>query len=184
MVLLIKSIILMLVLTSCEHRNAPMSKNMIRFVMKLTRMFQGMSFPAIYFIVFLLGLPVKSEGQCKGFARQICRSELERFTHDGNYHAAVLTQGEEAELYKTFYSGQNYRIAICGSDGMTGIEFTVLDSQRNVLYNNRDKNYKSTWDFRMESSQQLMILVKVQPSGGGSEPVSGCVAILFGLSDP
>ena len=184
MVSLIKSVIHMSVLTSCEKCNAPMSKYMIRFIIKFSRLFQGRSFSAIFFVVLLFGLPGKADAQCKGFARQICRTELGSFTHDGNYHAAVLTQGEEAELYKTFYSGQTYRIAICGSDGLSGIEFTVMDNQRNVLYNNRDKNYKSTWDFRMESSQQLMIVVRVQPAGGGSDPASGCVAILLGLSDP
>ncbi len=138
----------------------------------------------IIFTAIFAGLPDKADGQCKGFARRICKLDLGSFIHDGNYHAAILTEGEEADLYKTFYAGQNYRIAICGSDVLPEIEFRILDNQRNVLYNNRDNNYAGTWDFRLESSQQLLISLKVKSSANpGIEPASGCVAILFGFSD-
>lgn len=134
--------------------------------------------------LILLGLPVKSEGQCKGFARRICKLDLEHFIHDGNYHAAILAEGEEAELYKTFYADQNYRIAICGSEVLPDIEFAVMDNKRNVIYNNRQNNFEGIWDFRLETSQQLMISLKVLSNGNpGSAPSSGCVAILFGFSD-
>ncbi len=139
-------------------------------------------FAFIFLSVLFIGLHVKADAQCKGFARRICKLELGNFTHDGNYHAAILTEGEEAELYKTFYSGQDYRIAICGSDVLPVIEFEVMDLQRNVLYNNRENDYRETWDFRLESAQQLLISLKVLNNDSDEEPVSGCVAIMFGLS--
>lgn len=140
---------------------------------------------AFLFLAFILtGLSQNAEGQCKGFARRICKLDLESFIHDGNYHAAILTEGEEAELYKTFYADQDYRIAICGSDVLPIIEFRILDNQRNVLYNNRDDDYRGVWDFRLESSQQLMISLKVHNTDNpGQERASGCVAILFGFSE-
>jgi hypothetical protein len=127
-------------------------------------------------------IPLTSNAQCKGFAKKICRLELNPFIHDGNYHAAILTEGEEAELYKTFYSDQDYRLAICGSDNLPEIEFKILDANQNVLYSNKDNDFKRTWDFKLESSQQLKIAVKVPVGGDTSEePMSGCVAIMFGL---
>jgi hypothetical protein len=137
----------------------------------------------LFLTAILFGLPDKADGQCKGFARRICKLDLENFVHDGNYHAAILTEGEEAELYKTFYADQDYRVAICGSDLLPGVEFSIMDNQRNVLYNNRDNDLKNIWDFRLESSQQLMISVRVPNGNPGKEPSSGCVAILFGFSD-
>jgi len=120
--------------------------------------------------------------QCKGFAKKICKAELGSYTHDGNYHAAILVEGEEAELYKTFYSDQEYRLAICGSDNLPSVEFQVMDANKNILYSNADEGYSRTWDFKLESSQQLKILIKVtafdQPS---DDPASGCVAIMFGF---
>ena len=82
----------------------------------------------LYLIIITLVLvlvPLTANAQCKGFAKKICRMELVPYIHDGNYHAAILLEGEEAELYKTFYSGQEYRIAICGSDNLPEIEFQI-----------------------------------------------------------
>jgi hypothetical protein len=108
--------------------------------------------------------------------------ELAPYIHDGNYNAAILTEGEDAELFKTFYAGQEYRLAVCGSEPLSKVEFQVMDVERTVLYTNAQNSYKLTWDFKVESTQQLIILVKVHDSTGSSDNVnSGCVAIMFGL---
>ena len=133
-------------------------------------------------IALFFAFPQSGKSQCKGFAKKICKAELSPFIHDGNYHAAILTEGEEAELYKTFYSDQEYRIAICGSVGLPNIEFKIVDAHRNELYNNRNDDYISVWDFKLDSSQQLKLVVKVLKSGDETEePESGCVAIMFGF---
>lgn len=132
-------------------------------------------------VILVVFSTTNSYAQCKGFAKKICKLELIPYIHDGNYHAAILTEGEEAELYKTFYSGQDYRIAICGTDALPDIEFQVIDAYKNVLFDNREHNKTRVWDFNLESSQQLKIAVKVPVSGEESEyPASGCVAIMFG----
>lgn len=124
----------------------------------------------------------QADAQCKGFAKKTCKGELGPYTHDGNYHAAILIEGEEAELYKTFYSDQDYRVAICGSDNLPPVEFKVMDASKNILYSNKDKDYARTWDFKLESSQQLKLVVKVTRFEQNSEdPASGCVAIMFGF---
>jgi hypothetical protein len=138
-------------------------------------------------VIILLALflgQVSINAQCKGFAKKICKVELVPYIHDGNYHAAILTEGEEAELYKTFYSDTEYRIAVCGSDALPNVEFKVIDADKNVLYTNKDHNFARTWDFKLQSSQQLKIVVKVHPSGkSADEVVSGCVAIMFGFKE-
>ena len=135
----------------------------------------------VFALVFLSN---NASAQCKGFAKKICKLELIPYIHDGNYHAAILTEGEEAELYKTFYSGQDYRLAICGSDALPDIEFQVIDAYKNVLYDNTEHNKSRVWDFNLEASQQLKITVRVPNSNTESEyPASGCVAIMFGFLD-
>jgi hypothetical protein len=136
------------------------------------------------FITALLAVNLSVQAQCKGFAKKICKQELTPFIHDGNYHAAILTEGEEAELYKTFYSGQQYRIAVCGAEPLTKIEFQVVDAYKNVLYDNREHNFALSWDFVLESSQQLKISLKVPVSNKQAEyPFSSCVAIMFGFKE-
>lgn len=123
-----------------------------------------------------------ANAQCKGFAKKICKAELGKYTHDGNYHAAILVEGEEAELYKTFYSDQDYRLAICGSDNLPAVEFKVMDANKNILYSNAENDYSRTWDFKLESSQQLKLVVKVTTfENESNDPASGCVAIMFGF---
>ena len=141
------------------------------------------------YLLFLIALVAaitsnNTYSQCKGFAKKICKLELIPYIHDGNYHAAILEEGEEAELYKTFYSGQDYRIAVCGTDALPDIEFQVIDAYKNVLYDNRDHDKSRIWDFNLESSQQLKIAVKVPVSDAKKEyPASGCVAIMFGFKE-
>ncbi len=132
--------------------------------------------------LFILGSSINVNGQCKAFAKKVCLPELGSYTHDGNYHAAVLVEGEEAELYKTFYSDMDYRVAICGEDKLPDVEFKILDSNKNVLYSNKDAGYAKTWDFKLQSSQQLKLVVKVTSfNQSGEVPASGCVAIMFGF---
>ena len=135
-------------------------------------------------IALLTLLPLSVNAQCKGFAKKICKVELYPYIHDGNYHAAILTIGEEAELYKTFYSDTDYRLSVCGSDALPDVEFRIIDSDRNVLYTNKDNDYSRIWDFRLEASQQLKIFVKVPALEGLPEEAgSGCVAIMFGFKE-
>jgi hypothetical protein len=140
--------------------------------------------PYIAAFALLVAFNISGNAQCKGFAKKLCKLELAGYIHDGNYHAAILTEGEEAELYKTFYAGQNYRLAICGSEALPAIEYQVVDAYKNVLFDNKQHNSVSTWDFKLESSQQLKIVIKVPVSAKKAEfPNSGCVAIMFGFQE-
>lgn len=140
--------------------------------------------PALVLFVAIVSFSSSLQAQCKGFAKKICKQELTPYIHDGNYHAAILTEGEEAELYKTFYSGQNYRIAVCGAEPLSKVEFQVIDAYKNILYDNREHNYNLMWDFNLEASQQLKILIKVPVNNKQAEyPFSSCVAIMFGFKE-
>jgi len=135
-------------------------------------------------LAILALIPLTANAQCKGFAKKICKVELSPFIHDGNYHAAILSVGEEAELYKTFYSDTDYRISVCGTGDLPDIEFRIIDSDRNVLYTNESSDYSRVWDFRLQSSQQLKIFVKVPNTEGVPDDIlSGCVAIMFGFQE-
>jgi len=133
-------------------------------------------------ILLVIASGITANGQCKAFARNICLPELGSYVHDGNYHATTLLEGEEAELYKTFYSDMEYRLAVCGDETLPPVEFIVIDANKNILFSNKNSNYVKTWDFRLESSQQLRIVIKVKSSGQqGETPDRGCVALMFGF---
>jgi len=123
--------------------------------------------------------------QCKQFAKNTCKVGLAPYQHDGNYHAAILLEGEEAELYKTFYSNTDYRIGVCGANNLGNIEFMLVDGTGKILYNNKNSSYDWKWDFRLDASQQLKIIVKIPVSAANQtgNPMEGCVAIMFGFKD-
>jgi len=140
--------------------------------------------PYMVTLTLVIMLAVPAQAQCKGFAKKLCKLELTGYIHDGNYHAAILTEGEEAELYKTFFAGQKYRLAICGSETLPQIEYQVVDAYKNVLFDNTQHEMAGTWDFSLESSQQLKVMVKVPVTENKSEfPNSGCVSIMFGFQE-
>lgn len=130
----------------------------------------------------IVTLPNMVEAQCKNFAKKICKLELLPYVHDGIYNATVLSEGETAELYKTFYSGQEYRVTICGDENLPPVQFQVLDAERNVLYDNKKHQFAKSWDFKLESSKQLIISIQVQTSDELSDQIlSGCVSVLVGF---
>lgn len=132
--------------------------------------------------LFIIASTLNANAQCKAFAKKECLPVLGSYTHDGNYHAAVLVEGEEAELYKTFYSDMEYRVAVIGESKLPAIEFSIIDANKNVIYSNKDANFATTWDFKLQSSQQLKMIIKVSTaSKPGEVPASGCVAIMFGF---
>ena len=133
-------------------------------------------------ILLFIAATLSTSAQCKAFAKKECLPTLHPYTHDGNYHAAVLVEGEEAELYKTFYSDMEYRVAVVGESKLPSVEFQIVDENKNVLYSNKDHNFIKTWDFKLESSKQLKLVVKVSSfNKPGDVPASGCVAIMFGF---
>ena len=139
-----------------------------------------------FIIVAVLGLffltPQSAKAQCKTFAKTTCKTELLPYVHDGIYNAAVLSEGETIELYKTFYSGQEYRLVVCGDEALPPVEFQILDGDRNVLFDNRDSDYTQVWDFKLGASQMLVVSIQVQTSDEMSDEIkSGCVAVLVGF---
>lgn len=142
--------------------------------------------PVFIIAILVSSLSFSANAQCKGFAKKVGKLTLVPYIHDGNYHAAMLTEGEEAELYKTCYAGQQYRLSVCGSESIPQVEFKVIDANRNVLFDNTKNKMASFWDFKLEASQQLKIVVKVPASAkkkDESEIISGCVAIMFGFKE-
>ena len=123
----------------------------------------------------------EANAQCKVFVRT-CVSELHPYIHDGSYQAVIMTEGEEAEVYKTVFAGQSYRLFVCADNTLPQVEFIVSDFRRNILFDNRKNNNATIWNFKFDSSQTIKVTIRVPKSNqGASERVFGCVGVLFGL---
>ena len=138
----------------------------------------------IFFILFST-FAITGHAQCLTFAKKVGKPKLENFIHDGNYNATILGIGETAELYKTFFKGQKYRIAISKIETLPSIHFRLVDQENNILFDNKDYNYTDIWDFSVETTQMLIIKLKVieDYSNTESNDIKGCVSVLFGIEN-
>ncbi|MDR1761698.1 MAG: hypothetical protein LBR55_04550 [Bacteroidales bacterium] len=122
--------------------------------------------------------------QCRTFAKTGCTTQLAPFIHDGVYNVTELAEGESTELHKILHANRSYRIAICSEPQLPNIKCTVMDSDRNVLFSNVDKNYATVWDFTTQASQQLIIALEVETIDDTmSDTIAqGCIALLIGVA--
>lgn len=133
-------------------------------------------------LVVFIGISEFAGAQCFSYAKNVCKSELEDYLHDGNYNATILSEGETAEIYKTFFSGQGYRVAVCKVDSLPDVYFKIVDGVNNILFDSRKHSNTPYWDFELETTQQLIVHVEVAEKDTDSKvKTSGCVSILFGI---
>jgi len=123
--------------------------------------------------------------QCKAFVRNSCVPQLRPYIHDGSYQAVMMSQGDEADIYKTIFAGQQYRLFVCADNSFPNVEFVVTDIRRNVLFDSQKSGNVKIWDFKSDVSQQIKITIRIPKSQGssGAELIYGCVGMLFGLLD-
>ena len=151
---------------------------------------QSKQFRTFALAAFLLTMIFSSPdalAQCKSFVKNSCAPQLSPYIHDGNYQAVMMSEGEEAEVYKTIFAGQQYRLLVCVDQALPNVEFVVTDIRRTVLFDNRKNGNVKFWDFKAEASQQIKITIRIPKSkkqdGAEKELIFGCVGLLFGLME-
>ncbi len=134
-----------------------------------------------------LALAPALNAQCKQFAKNTCKPGLDPYQHDGNYDAAaLLVEGEEADMYRVLHADVNYRIGVCGSGNLEAIHFVIQDVRDNykVLYDNSTNDFEWKWDVKLESSRQLRIVITVPVKDENTTtPEEGCVSVMIASTD-
>jgi tRNA uridine 5-carbamoylmethylation protein Kti12 len=138
-------------------------------------------FRLIFLFLFLILMMGNASGQCISFARNIAKPLLEDFIHDGNYNATYMEEGESAELYKTFFQDEEYRLVVSAVESLPQIHVRLLDDQRNVIFDNANHNFAQVWDFKAETTGTLIVYLKIPDSEDAAQITGGCIAILFGV---
>ena len=139
----------------------------------------SLRFLLVLFLLFLL--LGSASGQCVSFARNIAKPLLQEFIHDGNYNATYMAEGESAELYKTFFEDEEYRLVVAAVDSLPPLHVRLMDDQRNVVFDNANHDFAMVWDFTAETTGTMIVYVKIPENEQGSQITGGCIAILFGV---
>ena len=150
------------------------------------------------------------KAQCREYIESLAEAELDPYVLDGNFESPIVTEGSSVEFYRTFMSGLNYKIDVCGMD-MFFKEITISEVEkkegsnkrvvRNVLFKNFGKNTEDQivttsdgtslplnglnfFEFTPDHTMELLIKVKIVPfDGGGGLKLEGCLGILVGFSN-
>ena len=130
----------------------------------------------------IVNIPLNAYSQCKGFVKKTCMPKLAPFVFNGQMNTSTLLAGDNAEVSLTFYTGQTYRIIICSQEVLGTLNFKLKDASGKILFDNAAHDNTDFWDFKAETTQQLIVEVNVPKTDAtnGIQP-SGCVSVLVGL---
>ncbi len=138
----------------------------------------------IVFSFFSLFIFNKLNAQCidlvkdKGFTYL----DTSKYMPEARFNALPLREGDDVDIYKSFFKGRNYRIVVVGAENMPKLNFRVTNFQRQVLYDSSITKMES-WDFLSEMNQNLIISVFVpKQEDKKKRPESGCVAVVIGFT--
>lgn len=137
-----------------------------------------------YFLPILLIAPLISAAQCRPFTKNKVLPLLEGYVQNDNYNSAMLVPGDDAELLLTFYGGKEYRLAVVGHPILGEVEFEVVDTNEQLVYTNKNNpDNKTTFDFKMSNTQQLIVRIRVPSQQSAVSPHEGCVTVMSGYKE-
>lgn len=131
----------------------------------------------------LIGLSNLSYGQCASFTKKQGFPALETFTHNGQLTSTKFMPGDEAEIEMTFNEGNDYRVLVLFQEVLGNVTFTIKDKTGKSLFSSKEGDTKPFWDFRVNTTQQLIVVVNVPKLANNSTKISpqGCVSVLVGF---
>ncbi len=79
------------------------------------------------------------------------------FVSDGQEYIAKLDENNRAKFYTTFYGGSQYRIISCSDIENHPLILSVFDTEKNLLFCNKNYDYSPFWDFTFTSTIDCII---------------------------
>ena len=123
-----------------------------------------------------------SSAQIADTVASVCAKHFaNQFISDGQQYRALLMNADEtAEFHVTLYGGTLYRIAACSGLKDGDLVFSVYDTdtERNLLFTNKDFKNSPYWDFKINNTLDCVIEAKLDNEGSKS---SGRAVVLIGF---
>lgn len=120
--------------------------------------------------------------QCRKHAKKTCGSVMEGYTMDGTMEGEQLFEGEWRTYNRMFYSGVDYRLAVCVDEKVReGAYFEVLDGDGAVFYTNKGTS-EWHWDFDVSSgiSMDVVVYMPKKPEDRYFRN-AGCSTVMIGF---
>ena len=135
--------------------------------------------------LFLFSFSGKAQQTCDSLAG-VCKKMLKDpgkaekgtlFVSDGQTYRAFLNEDQAAEFQTTFFGGNTYRIAASAGTRENYVIFEVRDNQGNLIFTSADYKNAPYWDFKVESSLDVVINMRLD----SNKKSSGCAVMLIGF---
>ena len=130
----------------------------------------------------VLLMATSAQAQCKAFAKNKCVPELQPYKFNENFNSATLAPGDEAEVALTFYSGQEYRVAVCVHPILGEVNWKLVDENNRIVFESLADEPKHHFDLKAATTTQLRCVVWI-PSRRTEMVHNGCVAIMVGFKE-
>jgi len=101
------------------------------------------------------------------------------FISDGQIYSAFFSgdADEEAEFAATLYGGSIYRVSATAGSKDNYVIFELKDIEGNILFTNKDHQNSPYWDFKIESTIDVHIIMKLD----SKKKDQGCATMLIGF---
>jgi hypothetical protein len=138
-----------------------------------------------YILPILILVPGIADAQCRAFTKNRVLPLMTGYVQNDNYNSAQLVPGDEAELLLTFYGNKEYRLVVGAHPILGEVEFEVLDTNNQLVYASKDskEENKNIFDFKMSSTQQLIVRIRVPEQKSAVTPHEGCVTVMSGYKE-
>ncbi|HAF29333.1 MAG TPA: hypothetical protein DCG75_09835 [Bacteroidales bacterium] len=101
------------------------------------------------------------------------------FVSDGQEYKAKLDENNRAKFYTTFYGGSQYRLIACGEITDYPLAFSVFDTEKNLLFSNKDNDFTPYWNFTFTSTIDCIIEFEYN----NEKPLKNEVMLLIGFKE-
>ncbi|MEE4196734.1 MAG: hypothetical protein V2I54_03750 [Bacteroidales bacterium] len=101
------------------------------------------------------------------------------YVSNGQEYKAKVDENNKARFYTTFYGGSYYRVIACSDNQKYPLIFSVFDTEKNLLFSNKDHQYTSYWNFTFTSTIDCIIELELK----SDKPLTDEVMLLIGFKE-
>ncbi|MCK4664057.1 MAG: hypothetical protein KAT68_14410 [Bacteroidales bacterium] len=131
--------------------------------------------------ILIITFPEYSLSQsCKYFYKINCAHDENSLykIHEKSINKKSVT-GQVTQIEMEIFYGRDYKIIICGDEVFGNIfDFKIKDIENNIMYDNANDNYSSSFEFSALESKNIIIEVVVPDTNEGYK-AKGCLGILI-----
>jgi hypothetical protein len=120
---------------------------------------------------------------CTDFHQYHCSYADYAFFYSRQSKSIQFRKGQSSEIQFIAYGGEEYYLAVCGSQKLDKIRFRIIEDNEDstVLFDNADNEYVSSINFTNEVTRNLIVQLSVAAGSTKGSKVMGCLGVVIQL---